>query len=99
MYVTAQPEAMNAAADRLQQIGTALAAQTGANSAPMTGVVVPAAADPVSLLAAARFAQHGQAFQAVSAEAAAVHEMFVTTLQTSAGSYAATEAANAAAAR
>ncbi|GAB4940073.1 hypothetical protein MAHJHV61_33510 [Mycobacterium avium subsp. hominissuis] len=40
MYVTAQPEAMNAAADRLQQIGTALAAQTGANSAPMTGVVL-----------------------------------------------------------
>lgn len=27
MYVTAQPEAMNAAADRLQQIGTALAAR------------------------------------------------------------------------
>ncbi|HEX4392532.1 MAG TPA: PE domain-containing protein, partial [Mycobacterium sp.] len=35
---------------------------------------------------------------AVSAQAAAIHEMFVNTLGTSAGSYAATEAANAAAA-
>ena len=36
--------------------------------------------------------------QAVAAQAAAIHEQFVTTLGTSAGSYAATEAANAAAA-
>jgi hypothetical protein len=33
-------------------------------------------------------------YQAVSAQAAAIHEMFVNTLGTSAGSYAATEAAN-----
>ncbi|WP_373196926.1 PE domain-containing protein, partial [Mycobacterium marinum] len=37
-------------------------------------------------------------YQAVSAQAAAIHEMFVNTLATSSGSYAATEAANAAAA-
>jgi hypothetical protein len=35
----------------------------------------------------------------LSAQADAMHQMFVTTLETSAGSYAATEAANAAAAR
>jgi PE family len=38
---------------------------------------------------------HTQMYQAVSAQAAAIHEMFVNTLGTSAGSYAATEAANA----
>jgi hypothetical protein len=32
---------------------------------------------------------HAQTVQAVSAQAAAMHEMFVATLQTSAGSYAA----------
>jgi hypothetical protein len=34
-------------------------------------------------------------YQEVAAQAAAIHEMFVQTLSTSAGSYAATEAANA----
>ena len=49
-------------------------------------------------LTAAQFVAHAQMYQAVSAQAAAIHEMFVNTLATSAGSYAATEAANAAAA-
>jgi hypothetical protein len=48
---------------------------------------------------AAKFAMQAQAFQAVSAQAAATHQLFVATLNTSAGSYAATEAANAAATR
>ena len=63
---------------------------------PTTGVV-PAAADEVSALTAAQFAAHAQMYQAVSAQAAAIHEMFVNTLATSSGSYAATEVANAAA--
>jgi hypothetical protein len=96
IFVTAQPEMLTAAANSLQQVGTTLAAQNAATAAPMTGVV-PAAADEVSLLTAAQFAQHAQTFQAVSAQAAAIHEMFVNTLATSAGSYAATEAANVAA--
>jgi hypothetical protein len=37
-------------------------------------------------------------YQVISAQAAAIHQMFVGTLGASAGSYAATEAANAAAA-
>ena len=45
-----------------------------------------------------KFVAHAQLYQAVSAQAAAIHESFVNTLGTSAGSYAATEAANAAAA-
>ncbi|MGB8387274.1 PE family protein [Mycobacterium sp.] len=98
MFVTAHPEMLAAAASRLQVIGSTLAAQHAATAAPMSGVV-PAAADEVSLVTAAQFAGHAQTFQTVSAQAAAMHEMFVATLQTSAGSYAATEAANAAAAR
>jgi hypothetical protein len=43
-------------------------------------------------------AAQAQLYQAVSQQAAAIHEMFVNTLGTSAGSYAATEVANAAAA-
>jgi hypothetical protein len=37
-------------------------------------------------------------YQAISAQAAAIHKMLVNTLGTNAGSYAATEAANTAAA-
>jgi hypothetical protein len=96
-FVTTQPEILAAAASNLQGIGSALAAQNAAAAAPTTGVI-PAAADEVSALTAAQFAAHAQMYQAISAQAAAVHDMFVTVLQTSAGSYAATEAANAAAA-
>jgi len=52
----------------------------------------------VSALTAAQFAAHAQLYQAVSAQAAAIHEAFVSTLGISSASYAATEAANAAAA-
>ncbi|CMP99574.1 type VII secretion system ESX-5 target PE18 [Mycobacterium tuberculosis] len=96
-FVTTQPEALAAAAGSLQGIGSALNAQNAAAATPTTGVV-PAAADEVSALTAAQFAAHPQIYQAVSAQAAAIHEMFVNTLQMSSGSYAATEAANAAAA-
>jgi hypothetical protein len=96
-FVTTQPEMLSAAANQLQGIGTAITAQNEAAAAPTTGVV-PAAADEVSALTAARFAGHAQAYQAISAQAAAMHEMFVRVLGTSAGSYETTEAANAVAA-
>ena len=63
-------------------------------AAPTTGVV-PAAADEVSALTATQFVAHAQMYQTISAQAAAIHEMFVNMLGASAGSYAATEAANA----
>ena len=96
-FVSTQPEALTAAAGSLQGIGSAMSAQNAAVAAPTTGVV-PAAADEVSALTAAQFAAHAQMYQAVSAQAAVIHEMFMNTLGTSAGSYAATEAANAIAA-
>jgi uncharacterized protein (DUF362 family) len=96
-YVTTHPEMLSAAAGNLQDIGAAVSAGNAAAAAPTTGVV-PAAADEVSALTAAQFAAHAQMYQDFSAQAAAIHEQFVATLATSAGSYLATEAANAAAA-
>jgi PE family len=96
-FVSAQPTELTSAADNLQVIGSSLAAQNVAAAAPTTGVL-PAAVDEVSALTAAQFATHAEMYQAISAQAAAIHDMFVSTLGVSAGSYAATEAANAVAA-
>jgi hypothetical protein len=93
-FVTTQPEALSATATSLAGIGTTMSAQNAAVAAPTTGVI-PAAADEVSALTATQFAVHAQMYQAVSAQADAIHQLFVSTLGTSATSYAATEAANA----
>ncbi|BBX44842.1 type VII secretion system ESX-5 target PE19 [Mycobacterium cookii] len=96
-FVSTRPDELTAAAENLQGIGATLTAQNAAAAAPTTGVL-PAAADEVSALTAAQFATHAEMYQAISAQAAAIHDMFVDTLGVSAGSYAAVEAANAAAA-
>jgi hypothetical protein len=93
-FVTTQPELLTEAAGQLTGLGTELNAQNAAAMVPTTGVT-PAAGDEVSVLTAAQFASHAAVYQAVSAHAAAVHELFVSTLGASAGSYAATESANA----
>jgi hypothetical protein len=93
-FLSTQPEGLTAAAGNLQGIGSAVTTQNAAAAAPTTGVV-PAAADEVSALTALQFAAHAQTYQAISAQAAAIHDMFVSTLGGSAGCYAATEAANA----
>jgi len=91
-----QPEMLAAAASDLAGIGSTTAAANAAAASPNTEVV-RAAADEVSARTAAQCATHTQMYRAVSAQVVAVHEMFVTTLGTGAGPYAATEAANAAA--
>ena len=96
-FVNAQPAELTAAADNLQGAGWAMTSQNAAAAVPTTAVV-PAAADEVSALTAAQFATHAEMYQLFSAQAAAIHQMFVSTLGAGAGSYAATEAANAAAA-
>ena len=93
-FVTTMPETLLAAASTLQGVGSAVAAGNAAAAAPTTGVI-PAAADKVSALTVAQFAAHAAMYQAVAAGAAAMHDLFMTTLATTAGSYAATEAANA----
>jgi hypothetical protein len=96
-FVTTQPEALAATAANLAGVGATMSAQNAAAAAPTTGVLPPAA-DEVSALAATQFAVHAQMYQAISTQAEAIHQQFVSTLETSATSYAATEAANAIAA-
>jgi hypothetical protein len=96
-FVTTHPEMLAAAAGQLQEIGAAMNGQNAAAATPTLGVV-PAAADEVSALTATQFSAHAAAYQNVSAQAVAIHEMFVRVLGASAGSYATTEAANAIAA-
>ena len=95
-FVTTQPEALAAAARSLSAIGASLAAQNTAAATPTIGVAPPAA-DEVSALLATQFATHAQMYQQVTAQATAVHEMFVNMLGLGAQSYEATEAANVAA--
>ena len=92
-FVNTQPEMLAMAAGNLHEIGSAVSAGNAAAANPTTGIV-PAAADEVSALMATQFVAHAAMYQAVSAQAAAVHDLFVATLSASAGSYAVTEAAN-----
>ena len=93
-FVSVLPEMLSATADNLQLVGSTLQAQNNAALFPTTGLI-PAASDEVSVLTAMQFAAHAQTYQAVSAQAAVIHQMFVTTLAAGAGLYGATEAANA----
>ena len=97
-FLITEPAALTAAAGNLAGIGSAMSAQNAVVASPTTGLS-PAAADEVSALTAAAFAAHGVMYQEISAQAAKIHQLFVATLEASAGSYAATEAANAAATR
>jgi hypothetical protein len=76
--VSTPPDALTAGAGTLQGTGSSMSAQNAAAAAPTTGVV-PAAADQVSAPTAAQFATHAQIYQAVSAQAAAMHETIVNT--------------------
>jgi hypothetical protein len=93
-FVTALPAALASAAGDLTGIGAGVAAGSMAAAQPTTAVAPPAA-DEVSALTAAFFAAHGVMYQGVSAEATAIHDLFVSTLAASAGSYAVAEITNA----
>jgi hypothetical protein len=97
-FVFAQPAALTAAAGNLASVGQSVNALNAAVAEPTTGLA-PAAADEVSAVTAAAFAAHRAMYQEVGAQAAAMHQLFVATLQASGGSYAAAEAANVAATR
>jgi hypothetical protein len=92
-FVNTHPEALAAAASHLTGVGSAMAAQNVA-AAPATTGLPPAAADEVSALTATQFSAHAAIYQAVSAQAVAVHELFTAILNASANSYATTEATN-----
>ncbi|BBX73485.1 PE family protein [Mycobacterium shinjukuense] len=91
--VTTQPAALATAPGQLPRVGAATAAQNAA--APATTGLAAAATDDVSVLTATQFGTQGARYQTVGAQAMAIHEPFVAILGAGAGSYAATEAANA----
>ena len=93
-FVSTAPEFVTAAASELADIGSAIGAANAAATGPTTGLLT-AGADEVSAAVASLFSTHGQAFQALTAQAAAFHDQFVRSLSAGAGMYAATEAANA----
>ena len=92
-YVSTAPAAIAAAATQLEGIGNSFAAESSAAAAPTTALA-PAASDEVSALQAGVFSTYGQLYQTVSAQAEAIHQQFVSLLQSSSGSYSDTEAAN-----
>jgi hypothetical protein len=94
-FVTTVPQAIAAAATQLEGIGNSFSAESSAAATPTTAVA-PAASDEVSTLQASTFSTYGQLYQTVSAEAQAIHQQFVTLLQSSSNSYQGTESANAA---
>jgi hypothetical protein len=92
-YVSTAPAAIAAAATQLEGIGNSFSAESAAAASPTTALA-PAGSDEVSALQAGVFSTYGQLYQTVSAQAAAIHQQFVNTLQSSSGSYTDTEAAN-----
>jgi len=94
MFVTTLPGAMEASAAGLQGIGASVVAGNSAAAAPITGVIPPAP-EPTSVLLAAALATHAGVYQVTQALGTLLHEMFVATMDVSAGSYAASEGFNA----
>ena len=92
-YVNTAPAAISEAATQLEGVGNSFAAESAGAATPTTAIS-PAAADEVSILQSGVFSTYGQLYQTVSAQAQAVHQQFVNTLQQSSGSYQETEGAN-----
>jgi len=88
------PDDLVAAARRLMALESDLDAASVV-AAPATTGMLAAGADDVSAAIADVFSAHGQAYQAVSAHAAAWQQRFAQLLDVGAGQYAAAEAANA----
>jgi len=93
-YVVAVPEFVASAASDLSNIGSGLTAAHAAAAAPTTAVVA-AAGDEVSAAIASLFSGHAQAYQSLSARAAAFHAEFVRAMSGAGAAYSLTEAANA----
>lgn len=93
-FVLAAPQQLEAAALDLAGIRSMLAEATSAVVAP-TSAVAPAAADEVSAAIATVFADFGEEFQVISAQAQSFHAELVTALNAAAGAYLGTEIVNA----
>ncbi|MBC9063177.1 PE family protein, partial [Mycobacterium tuberculosis variant africanum] len=91
-FVIAAPEVIAAAATDLASLESSIAAANAAAAANTTALMA-AGADEVSTAIAALFGAHGQAYQALSAQAQAFHAQFTQALTSGGGAYAAAEAA------
>jgi hypothetical protein len=94
-FVIATPDLVESAATDLAGIRSSLAEAAASAAVPTTGIAT-AAQDEVSVAIASMFGNFGQEFQAVSAQAQAFHQQFVSLMNAGAGAYASAEAANAA---
>ncbi|GLB95320.1 hypothetical protein SRL2020226_20960 [Mycobacterium kiyosense] len=89
----ATPELFSVAAADLGNIGSAVS-QANAAASAQTTTLLAAGADDVSGAIAEVFAAYGQAYQALSKQAAAFHNEFVRLINAGASAYAGVEAAN-----
>lgn len=94
-FVVTAPEIVTTAAGSLATIGSTLRDATSAVASSTTGVAA-AAADEVSIAISELFGSYGQEFQAVSAQATAFHDEFVSLLNGGAAAYLDAEITNAA---
>ncbi len=94
-FLIATPDLVESAAQDLAGIRSSLAEATATAAAPTTGIAT-AAQDEVSTAIASLFGNFGQEFQALSAQAQAFHQQFVSLMNAGAGAYTSAEAANAA---
>jgi hypothetical protein len=94
-FVIATPDLVQSAAEDLAGIRSSLAEAAASASGPTTGIAV-AAQDEVSIAIASMFGNFGQEFQALSAQAQAFHQQFVSLMNAGASAYVSAEAANAA---
>src|SRR5271166_71490 len=97
-FVIAAPEIIASAASDLSGIRSMIAAADAA-AATSTSTVLAAAGDEVSAAIASLFSSHGQAYQSMSAQAAAFNHQFVQALSSAGFSYADVEAVTAASLR
>jgi hypothetical protein len=94
-FLIAMPDLVESAAADLAGIRSSLAEAATTAAAPTTGIAA-AAQDEVSVAIASMFGNFGEQFQALSAQAQAFHQQFVSLMNAGAGAYASAEAANAA---
>jgi PE-PPE domain/PE family len=92
-YLIAEPELLDSAATDLASLAGTVNHANASAAARTTGILA-AAKDEVSAAIASLFSDHGAAYQAVSAQAAAFHQQFTQMVTASAGAYAGAEAAN-----
>jgi hypothetical protein len=93
-YVLTEPELTQGAVQDLAGIRSSLAEVAATVSGPTTGIAA-AAQDEVSTAVASLFADFGQQFQVLNAQAQAFHAEFESVLSSGAAAYVSAEAANA----